>query len=189
MTLLLISVLAAVAAQTPAWPTERLHLPSISLERLAPADCATILRLLRPELGPLFQGEAVSVVDRAIRSFGAERLNLGAISAVALSPSGGELCSSNGNCSFWIVDVPHRQLLLRAQGVQGYAVETAKPHSVPAIVTATRESPTQYERIRWQFLNDHYEPQACVTVEYADANNTPLAEPKITPHPCSLEGN
>lgn len=145
--------------------------------------------LLRPELGPLFQGDATSVLDQQIRSFRAERLNLGGSSAVVVQPGGGDLCGATGNCSFWVIDLSHRRVILRADGVQGYAVDPAKPHSVPDIITATHESATEYEKIRWVFLNGRYERQSCATVSYADESGTQLPQPKITPHPCSPEGN
>ena len=115
----------------------------------------------------MFQGEATSVADEAIRSFRAERLRLGAISALAVQPNGGELCGASGNCSFWIVDLLHRRILLRAEGVQAFGTEPAKPGTVPAVITATHESATEYEKIRWQFIDGHYEPQSCATVARA----------------------
>ncbi len=180
---------AAVVAQTPERPVELLHAPSSSLQRLPPSERAIVLKLLRPELGPLFQGEAITVADDVMRSFRAERLNLGGISAVAVQSTGGELCGATGNCSFWIVDLLHRRVLLRAESVEAFATDKVRPHIMPELVTATHESAASQERIRWIFVSGHYEPQSCATVDSADASGTTLSQPKITPHPCSPEGN
>ncbi|HZQ44900.1 MAG TPA: hypothetical protein VFA99_16725 [Acidobacteriaceae bacterium] len=178
-----------MAAQASDWPVQRMHAPSSSLSRLSQADQAIAVKLLRPELGPLFQGDAISVLDKQIRSFRAERLNLGGSSALAVQPDGGELCGATGNCSFWVIDLSRRRVLLRADGIQGYAVDPAKPRSVPDIVTATHESSTEYEKIHWVFLNGRYERQSCATVDYADRSGAQLPQPKVTPHSCSPEGN
>ncbi len=159
------------------------------MRRLPESERAAIYKILRPELGPLFQGEAASVADDAIRSFRAERINLGSLSAVAVEPSGNELCGATGNCSLWIVDLLHRRVILRAEAVQGYAIDSAKPHTMPDVVTTSHASATEQERIRWGFLAGHYEPQSCATIVYADDGGTPLPQPKTTPHPCSPEGD
>jgi hypothetical protein len=46
-----------LAAQVVAWPAVRLHEASGGMMRLPPADRAIAERLLRSQLGPLFQGE------------------------------------------------------------------------------------------------------------------------------------
>jgi len=175
-------------AQSTVWPVQRLHAPSASLSRLSQIDQATAIRLLRPELGPLFQGDATSVLDKQIHFFRAERLNLGGVPALALSPSSGELCGKNGNCGFWMIDLQHHRVLLRAEAVQSFAVEPAKPHAMPNIITSTSSSATQLELIRWHFLTASYERENCATVSNADDSGAPLNPPKVTPHPCS-EGN
>jgi len=182
-------LLTTLAAQTANWPVQKMHVPTSSLQRLPPAERATIMKLLRPELGPLFQGEAPSVADQAIRDFRAEPLNLGGVSAVAVMSEGNQLCSGTGNCSFWIVDPVHRRVLLRIGGVQGFAVDHSKPHSTPDVYTGTHVSSTESEVIRWRFQADHFEPESCATVDSADESGAELKEPKINPHPCSAEGN
>lgn len=179
----------AAAAQTAPWTSLPTHSPASSLQRLPQTERGTIYKMLRPELGPLFQGDATSIADDAIRSFRAERINLGGRSLVAVQPSGKELCGANGNCSFWIIDPLHRRVLLRAESVQSYAIGSAKPHTIPDVVTATQASATQQERIRWSFLGGQYEPQGCATVDYADDNGATLSQPKIAAHPCSTEAN
>jgi hypothetical protein len=180
---------AAASAQTAPWTSLRTHSPASALQRLPETERAAIYKILRPELGPLFQGDATSVTDGAIRSFRTERINLGGASAIAVQPGDGELCGANGNCSFWIIDLLHRRVLLRAEGVQSYAVESDRPHGMREVITAAQESATEQERIRWTFQAGHYEPQSCASIEYADHDGTQLAQPKVTPHPCSPEGN
>jgi len=176
------------AAQSTDWPIRRLHAPSSSLLRLSVADQAIAMKLLRPELGPLFQGDATSLLDQQIRSFRAERVSLGGVPTLALSPSSGELCGSNGNCSFWIIDLAHRRILLRAEAVQSFAVEPEKPHAMPNVITSTSSSGSQSEMTRWHFLTAFYERESCATLSNADDSGAPLNPPKITPHSCS-EGN
>ena len=178
----------SVTAQSADWPAQRLHPPSSSMARLPQPDQAIALKLLRPELGPLFQGDAASQLDQQIRSFRAERFNLGGVPALALSPSGGELCGNDGNCSFWIIDLLHRRVLLRSEGVQAFAVEPAKPHVTPNVITGTRISAAQSEMVRWHFTTAFYERESCATVSRADDSGAPLNPPKIAPHPCA-EGN
>jgi hypothetical protein len=180
---------AAAAAQTAPWTSLPTHSPSSSLHRLPETERATIYKILRPELGPLFQGAATSIADDEIRSFRTERINLGGRSSIAVQPSGKELCGANGNCSFWIIDPLHRRVLLRAEGVQSYAVSAAKPHTMPDVITATQASASEQERIRWTFLGGQYEPQSCATIDYADDNGATLSQPKITAHSCSAEAN
>lgn len=184
-----IPVSLSAAAQSADWAMLRLHAPSSSLLRLSQADQTIATRLLRPELGPLFQGDATSVLDQQIRSFRAERVNLGGVPALAIAPSTGELCGNNGNCSFWIIDLLHRRILLRAVGVQAFAVEPAKPHVTPNVITRTSTSAAQSEITRWHFVGASYERESCATTTSADDNGAPLAQPRVAPHSCSLEGN
>jgi hypothetical protein len=179
---------ATVAAQAPAWPVQRMHPPSSSLQRLSPVERESVMRLIRPELGPLFQGEASSVMDQAIRSFRAERISLGSASAVAVSPNSGELCGANGNCSFWIVDMTHRHVVLHTDTVQSFAVDSPKPHTVANVYTSTRSAASS-EMIRWRYVGSHYERDSCATVNGTDDSGAPLREPRITPHPCDTDPN
>lgn len=181
--------ITALSAQTAPWMSARIHSPAASLQRLPEVERATIYKLLRPQLGPLFQGDAPSVADDAIRSFRAERVNLAGTSAVAVQATGNELCGIPGNCSFWVIDLLHRRVILHADGVLAYAIESANPHMMPDVVTATQASALEQERIRWAFLAGQYKPQSCATIDYADASGTKLSQPEITPHPCSTEGN
>lgn len=180
---------AAATAQSVDWPVQRLHTPSSALTRLPQADQAIAIRILRPELGPLFQGDATSVLDQQIRSFRAERINPDGMRALALSPPGGQLCGSNGNCSFWIIDLLHHRTVLRTESVQAFAVESAKPHAIPDIITSTRSSAAQSEMTRWRFVGSYYERDSCATLSNADDSGAPLTPPRITPHSCTPEGN
>lgn len=186
MLLLSSAVLAmTVTAQTPDWPVQRMHPPSSSLQRLPQVERETVMKLIRPQLGPLFQGAAPSVEDQAIRSFRAERINLGSISAVALAPGAGELCGAAGNCSFWIVDLTHRRVILHTDAVQSFAVDAPNSHTVPDVYTSTRNSTSESEMIRWQYVGVHYERDSCATLSEADESGAPLKEPRITSHPCN----
>ena len=128
-------------------------------------------------------------MNKAIQSFRAERLSLGGTPALAVQPNGSELCGATGNCSFWIIDGRQHRILLRAEGVQQFAVMQSPKRGFPDIITGTHESATESELIRWQFTDGAYEPASCATRDYNDPGGNPLAEPKITPHPCDPEGN
>ena len=179
----------ALAAQVVAWPAVRLHETSGGLTRLPPADRAIAQRLLRSQLGPLFQDEGVEQVNKAIQSFRVERLSLGGTPALAIQPSGGDLCGATGNCSFWIIDLHQRRIVLRADGVQQFAVEPGSTRGLPNIITRTHESATEGALVHWRFAGASYEPADCATEDNADADGNPLPQPKITPHPCDPEGN
>lgn len=178
----------ALAAQVVAWPATRLHETSGSLMRLPAAERAVAEHLLRSQLGPLFQGEDSGQVEKAIHSFRAERFTLAGTPAVAVQPSGGDLCGATGNCSFWIIDLHQRRIVLRADGVQQFAVEHSSKRGFPDVITSTQES-TESELIQWQFAGASYTPAACATRDFSDADGHPLPEPKTTPHPCAPEGN
>lgn len=179
----------AVAAQTVAWPAVRLHETTGGFTRLPPAERTIAERLLRPELGPLFQGEGSGQLNNAIQSFRAERLSLGGAPALAVQPNGENLCGATGNCSFWIIDLHRNRIVLRSDGVQQFAVEQTPKHGFPDIITATHDSATESDLIRWHFTGASYEPAECAMRDDADSNGNPLAEPKITAHPCDAEGN
>ncbi|HTV08731.1 MAG TPA: hypothetical protein VMD97_06795 [Candidatus Aquilonibacter sp.] len=179
----------ALAAQAIAWPAVRLHQTTGGFTRLPPAERAIAEHLLRPQLGPLFQGEGASQLNDAIRSFRAERLNLGGTPALAVQPTGENLCGSGGNCSFWIIDLRQRRIVLHAEGVQQFGVEPGSKRGLPNIITRTHESATDGDLIRWRFTNGSYESADCATEDNADADGNPLSQPKITPHPCDPEGN
>ena len=49
---------------------------SMPLERFPPAERAVVLSLLKPYLGPLFQGESSEQLNHAMRSFRAERIKI-----------------------------------------------------------------------------------------------------------------
>jgi hypothetical protein len=178
-----------LSGQTSQWPVERMHAPSSSLQRLPQVERETVMKLIRPELGPLFQGEAPSVADQAMRFFRAEHINLGAASAVALSPGSGELCGTTGNCSFWIVDLTHRRVVLHTDAIQSFAVDAAKPHMVPHVYTSTRNSASESEMIRWHYIDGQYERDSCATLSDTDESGAPLKEPRITSHPCIADSN
>lgn len=166
-----------------------MHAPSSSLSRLSHTDQAIAMKLLRPQLGPLFQGDATSVLDQQIRSFRAERISLGAIPALALAASSGELCGTNGNCSFWIIDLLHRRILLHAEAVENFATDSAKPGATADVITMSRNAAGQSEMIRWHLVGAYYERESCATLSNADDSGAPLHPPRIAPHPCSSEGN
>lgn len=175
-----------LTAQTLVWPVQRMHTPSSSLQRLSEAERQTVMKLIRPELGPLFQGDAPAALDQAIRSFRAERINIGA-SAVALLPASGELCGTTGNCSFWIVDLTHRRVLLHTDAIQSFAVDVLKPHTMPIIYTNTHNSTAESEMIRWHYIDGRYARDSCATLNNADDSGAPLKESRITPHPCNVD--
>jgi hypothetical protein len=179
----------ALAAQVVAWPVARLHEATNGLMRLPPNDRAIVERLLRPQLGPLVQGEGAGQLDKAIHSFRAERLTLGGTPALAIQPTGDDFCGGTGNCLFWIIDLHQRRILLRAEAIQQFSVDQNPKHGFPDVITGTHESASESELIRWQFAAGAYQAAACATVDYSDSAGNPLPQPKTTPHPCSSEGN
>ena len=184
---LLLAALAAPAAAP--WPVEGLHQATMPLSRLPAADRATITRLLRPRLGPLFQGQSPQAVAQALRSFRVERLRIDGISAFAVQPSQlNDLCSPTGNCSLWIIDLRHRRFLLDTIGVQAFTADSASPHGMPDLVTRMHGSATESDLTRWSFQGGRYFRSACAALEYADADGNIRKEPTITPHPCNSEG-
>jgi hypothetical protein len=178
-----------LAAQVIAWPAVPLHEASGGLVRLPPADRAIAERLLHSQLGPLFQGDGTEQVNKAIQFFRVERLSLGGTPALAVQATGEVLCGASGNCSFWIIDLHQRRVVLRADGVQEFALAPTAKHGFPDVITWTHESATEHELIRWRFIGGDYERTACATHDWSDADGNPLPQPKITAHPCDPEGN
>lgn len=180
---------ASHASGPAAWPLTHLHETSTSLERFPLAERSVALSLLKPDLGPLVQGESSEELNRLMRSFRAERLILAGNPTLIVQPSGNELCGSSGNCSFWIVDLRHRRVVLNAVGIQSFAVSAARPGGMPEIITSSHASTYEQERVRWQFQGSTYERESCATVDTASDDDKPYPTPRITPHPCSIEGN
>jgi hypothetical protein len=60
---------------------------------------------------------------------------------------------------------------------------------MPAILTSSHASAYEQEEIRWQFQGSSYQRESCATVDTANDDGQPYPTPKITPHPCSPEGN
>lgn len=198
MPILSITLLAAVlSAQTVAphapkpdnWPLTPVHQASTALERIPPAERSIAISLLKPYLGPLFQGESSTELNRVMRSFHAERLTLSGIPALAVQPAGNELCGATGNCSFWIVDLRHRRIILNADGIRSFTVSSSKAGGMPEIITASHASAFEQELIRWQFQGSDYHRADCATATSASDNGQTYSTPKITPHPCDPEGN
>jgi hypothetical protein len=177
------------AADPSAWPLTHLHETSTPLERFPPAERSVVLSLLKPYLGPLVQGESSEELNHMMRSFRAERITSGGSSALVVQPSGNELCGATGNCSFWIVDLRHRRVVLNAVGIQSFAVSSSRAGGMPEIVTSSHVSAYEQEQIRWQFQGSSYERQSCATIDMANDDGQPYPAPRITPHPCSIEGN
>jgi hypothetical protein len=177
------------ASQPNAWPLTPLHEASASLERLPPAERSVAVALLKPYLGPLVQGESSEELNRLVRSFRADRLTLAGSPALAVQPSGNEFCGATGNCSFWILDLRHRRVVLNAVGIRSFAVSPSRPGRMPAILTSSHASAYEQEEIRWQFQGSSYQRESCATVDTANDDGQPYPTPKITPHPCSPEGN
>lgn len=178
-----------LAMQVIAWPAVRLHEASGGMMRLPSADRAIAERLLRSQLGPLFQGEGIEQMNKTMQFFRAERLNLGGTPALAVQANGENLCGATGDCAFWIIDLRQRRIVLRADGVQMFAVEPGSKRGLPNIITRTHESAFEGDLIHWRFTDGNYEPADCATEENADSDGNPLPQPKITPHPCDPGGN
>lgn len=176
----------AIAPTNLGWPVAGLHVASVPVARLPPADRAIVARLLRPELGPLFQGEPPQVTDKTIQTFRAEQIHLANARSVALQGTG-DLCSPTNNCSLWIVDLQHRRVLLKTIA-QRYTLDRSRSPATPDIVTAMHSSATQAELTRWQFEDAHYFAATCATLDSADADGRPYNQPKFTPHSCNPEG-
>jgi hypothetical protein len=194
MTLLLAALSAQATAPHPsesgAWPIAHLHQASTPLQRVPAAERTVAISLLRPYLGPLFQGESSEQLNDAIRSFRAERLTLAGSPALAVQGSGNQLCgASGGNCSFWIVDLRHRRVLLNAVGIQSFAVTSTRPGAMPEIITGSHASAYQQEQIRWRFQGSTYHRESCATVDTANDDGQLYSTAKITTHPCAMEGN
>lgn len=179
----------ALAAQAAVWPAVRLHETNGSLMRLPAADRIITERLLRGQLGPLFQGEGATQLNNAIQSFRAECVSLGGTPAIAVQPTGENLCGTAGNCSFWIIDLHRRRIVLHSDGVQQFAVEQNSKHGFPDVITESHASAFEHELIRWRFTGGSYERADCATQDNADSDGNPFPQPKITPHPCDPEGN
>jgi hypothetical protein len=191
---LLIAVLSAQtaaphASQPKAWPLTPLHETSTPLERFPPAERSVVVALLKPYLGPLVQGESSEELNRVMRSFRAERLTLAGSPALVVQPSGNEFCGATGNCSFWIVDLRRRRVVLNAVGIRSFAVSPSRPGGMPVILTGSHASAYEREEIRWQFEGSSYRRESCATVNAANDDGQPYPTPRITPHPCSTEGN
>ncbi|HEY4010372.1 MAG TPA: hypothetical protein VGM11_09500 [Acidobacteriaceae bacterium] len=187
--LLIVGGLRTVAAQSTSWALMPVGSPHTSLAHLSPEDRALATRLLRPELGPLFQGESPKVADDAIRSFLAEHIRLGNISAIVLQSTGSDLCSLTGNCALWIIDVTLRRVILRPGPVRGFTIARGTTRGVPDIFTSMHGSATETDRTLWSFNGNRYEAKACARVDFADADGKPYSQPKVTPQPCSPEDN
>jgi len=179
----------AQASEPGAWPLADLHQASTALDRFPPAERSIAASLLKPYLGPLFQGESSGERNQAMRSFRAEKLTWPGGAALAVQPSGSELCGGTGNCSFWIVDLHRRRVILNTVGIQSYTVRPARHDSMPEIVTSSHASTFESERVLWHFQSSGYERESCATVDSASDDGQPYPTPKVTPHPCPTEGN
>ena len=177
----------ALAPAVLGWPVGSLHQARSPIAGLPAAERALITRLVRPDLGPLFQGEPQTTLDKAIRSFPAERVGLGATRAVVVQASGSELCDSGANCALWIIDLQHRRVLLKTVA-HSYALTRSASSAVPDLVTRTQRSVTEGELTRWRHDDPRYVTVSCATVDNADSSGTSYAGPRFTPHPCN-EGN
>ena len=177
-------VYLSLAAQVVAWPVVSLHQANGGLLRQPANDRAITERLLRSQLGPMAQGEDAGQMNNAIQAFRIERLNLPAAPALAVQASGQDFCGATGNCTFWIIDVRQRRIILRADAVQQFAVERSKS-GFPDVITSTHASEFEHELIRWKFVGGTYQPATCATDDYAGPDGNPLPQPKITPHPCT----
>lgn len=191
---LLIAVLSAQtgASRTPepqAWPLIPLHEASTALERFPPSERSVVVALLKPYLGPLVQGESTEELNRLMRSFRAQRLTLGGSPALVVQPSGNEFCGATGNCSFWVVDLRRRRVVLNAVGIRSFAVSPSRGAGMPEILTSSHASAYEQEEIRWQFQGSSYQRESCATVDTANDDGQPYPTPRITLHPCSPEGN
>jgi len=176
-------------AESSAWPLAETHQTSTTIERLPPGQRSVVLPLLKPYLGPLVQGESSEEINRMMGSFRAERLNLASAPGLIVQPTGSELCGASGNCSFWVVDLRHHRVVLNTVGVQSFAISTARATAMPAIITSSHASTYEQERIRWQFQGSSYQQESCATINTATDDGKPYPTPKVTPHPCPIEGN
>ena len=191
---LLLAVLSAQtaaphASEASAWPLTPLHQTSTLLEGFPPSQRSVALSLLKPYLGPLFQGESPGELKRVMSTFRAERINLAGSPSLIVQPSGSELCGATGNCAFWIVDLRHRRVVLNAVGIRSFAILPTRSGGMPVIITGGHASAFEEGLTRWHFQGSSYHYNDCATVTSANNDGQPYPTPKIKSYPCDTEGN
>jgi hypothetical protein len=166
-----------------------MHETSVALERIPPAERAAALSLLKPYLGPMYQGDSTEQLNQAIRSFRAERVTLAGSPALVVQATGNDLCGASGNCSFWIIDLRHRRVVLDAVGIRSFAILPTRSGGMPVIITGGHASAFEEGVTRWHFQGSSYHYDGCATVTSADNDGQPYPTPKIKSYPCDTEGN
>ena len=96
------------------------------------------------------------------------------------------MCGATGNCTFWLIaNEPNLKVLLKATGIQTFAIQKNKTSGYFDIVLGSQDSAMETYLREYKFDGKEYRLRRCSTIEWDDWQGNALAKPRIMPYSCS----
>lgn len=107
-------------------------------------------------------------------------------SALIVQGEGVCMCGAVGNCPFWLLsEGPNSKLLLKAIGIQSFAVQRSRASTRFDLVLGSHDSAMETDIQRFRFDGAKYQRIGCATIEWDDESGNRLDPPRIISRPCS----
>ena len=129
-----------------------------------------------------------TTADGLFLSLRVKRVDLAQSGMNALIVQGNDvcMCGATGNCTFWLIaDGPNLKVLLKATGIQTFAIQKSKKSGYFDIVLGSQDSAMETYLREFKFDGKEYRLRRCSTIEWDDWQGNALAKPRIMPYPCS----
>jgi hypothetical protein len=95
------------------------------------------------------------------------------------------MCGAVGNCPFWLLsEGPSPKLLLKAIGIQSFAVQKNRRRTRFDLVLGSHDSGMKTDLQRFHFDGARYQRIDCANIEWDDESLNRLDPPRITVGPC-----
>ena len=126
-------------------------------------------------------------VEGIFESLRVERVDLTSKgdSALVVQGEGVCMCGAVGNCPFWLLsEGPSPKLLLKAIGIQSFAVQKHRTTGHFDLVLGSHDSAMETDLQRFRFDGAKYQRTGCANIEWDDESGNRLDPPRITVGPC-----
>jgi hypothetical protein len=105
--------------------------------------------------------------------------------ALVVQGEGVCMCGAVGNCPFWLLsEGPNPKLLLKAIGIQSFAVQKNRIMARFDLVLGSHDSAMETDLQRFRFDGARYQRIECAIIEWDDESGNRLDPPRMTVGPC-----
>ena len=106
-------------------------------------------------------------------------------SALVVQGDGVCMCGAVGNCPFWLVsEGPNTKLLLKAVGIQSFAVQKRRTDTFFDLVLGTHDSAMETDLQQFHFDGVRYRRIGCANIEWDNESGKLLTHPRLVAGRC-----